>query len=75
MHRLSYQFYGKVYIQCPRLFPGKFLYAKRVEGSPLDCDDVKIGRRKLQFVPEEVADKCAVSGKLLTEYLHHNYLG
>ncbi|XP_063688376.1 cell cycle checkpoint protein RAD17-like [Bolinopsis microptera] len=54
---------------------GKFLYAKRVEGSRKDCTDTKLGRCELEFVPEEVAEKCAVSGGLLTEFLHHNYLG
>ena len=54
---------------------GKFMYAKRVENSPLDCDDEKLGRKKLEFDVEDVVDKCAVSGGTLTEFIHHNYLG
>ncbi|KAL5271549.1 hypothetical protein ACHWQZ_G001989 [Mnemiopsis leidyi] len=54
---------------------GKILYAKRVEDSKMDCDDATLGRRQLQFVPEQVAEKCAVSGGMFTEYLHHNYIG
>lgn len=58
-----------------RPLTGKFLYAKRVDGSKPDCEDKKLARQELQFVPEEVAEKCAVSAGMLTEFLHHNYLG
>ena len=41
----------------------------------MDCEDKILGRRQLQFVPEQVAEKCAVSAGMYTEFLHHNYIG
>ena len=41
----------------------------------MDCEDKTLGRRQLQFVPEQVAEKCAVSAGMYTEFLHHNYIG
>ena len=41
----------------------------------MDCEDKILGRRQLQFVPEKVAEKCAVSAGMYTEFLHHNYIG